>query len=134
MGEWVGVDDPVKAFEDLGEAIRTLQRIAYIYRPNLSTVTGFDRPIEAWTANQVVAWNLRRAREWAGLTQEQAAELLEPHLGAKWSKATWSAAERSITGKRIRQFSADELVAFADAFGLPIEWFFDREGGRWPSV
>jgi transcriptional regulator with XRE-family HTH domain len=76
------------------------------------------------TPNQVVAHNLRRARERRGLTQEQAAELLEPFLGERWSVAVFSAAERSIAGKRVRVFDADTIHAFARAFGLPIGFFF----------
>ena len=49
-------------------------------------------------------------------TQEEAAEQLEQYLGARWSKATFSAAERSIDGRRVRQFTADEIVAFSRCF------------------
>lgn len=73
--------------------------------------------------NQLVAYNLERARRAKGWTQDQAAEQLEPFLGARWSRASWSAAERTATTGR-RQFSADEIVAFARAFDLPIGWFF----------
>jgi transcriptional regulator with XRE-family HTH domain len=76
------------------------------------------------TPNQVVAYNLARARQWRGWTQEQAAEALEPYLGARWSKATFSAAERSVDGRTIRQFSADDLVAFSRCFQVPLSWFF----------
>src|SRR5689334_19601190 len=75
------------------------------------------------TPNQIVAYNLRRARELRQWTQEEAAERLEPYLGERWSKATFSAAERSVDGDRIRQFSADDLVALARGFDLPIAWF-----------
>ena len=76
------------------------------------------------TPNQVVAYNLTQAREWRGWTQDQLAEALEPHLGKRWSKASVSQAERSVAGKFIRQFSADEIVAFARALELPLGWFF----------
>lgn len=77
------------------------------------------------TPNQIVAHNLRRARALHGWTQDAAAERLAPLLGERWSKATFSAAERSVAQPaRIRQFSADELVAFAQAFELPIAFFF----------
>lgn len=76
------------------------------------------------TPNQVVAYNLARAREWKGWTQDQAAEALEPYLGKRWSTASFSQAERSIAGKVNRNFDADELVAFARAFQVPIGWFF----------
>jgi hypothetical protein len=74
--------------------------------------------------NQVIAHNLARAREFKGWTQQQAAEALAPYLGAHWSKATFSAAERSVDGKVIRQFTGDDIVAFARCFDVPIAWFF----------
>lgn len=77
-----------------------------------------------FTPNQVVAYNLRRAREVRGLTQEEAAARLAPALGDQWSVASWSSAERSVTGKRVRNFTADELLAFSRAFDLPVQWFF----------
>ncbi len=76
------------------------------------------------TPNQVVAYNLAQARMWRDWTQEEAAEHLEPYLGSRWSKATFSAAERSVDGQRVRQFTADEIVAFARGFGLPVGFFF----------
>jgi len=76
------------------------------------------------TPNQVVAYNLAQARLLRGWTQDQASEALEPHVGKRWSRATFSAAERSVDGDRVRQFDADEIVAFARAFDLPVSWFF----------
>ena len=76
------------------------------------------------SANQLVAYNLMRIRKTLGLSQEQAAQRLEPFLGTLWSKAVYSAAERSYHGSRIRQFTADDLVAFALAFGVPVAYFF----------
>jgi hypothetical protein len=76
------------------------------------------------TANQLVAANLRRARDVRGLTQEQAAERLEPYLGTRWSPAVFSAAETSVKTSRVREFDASELLAFSRAFDLPIGWFF----------
>lgn len=99
--------------------------------------------------NQVIAYNLMRIRKARGESQEQAAELLEPHLGVRWSKAVYSAAERSYAGKRVRQFTAADLAAFAAAFEVPLLYFFlppkpeDRHadgitiGGRlvpWPDL
>ena len=66
-----------------------------------------------------------------GWTQEQAADQIEPFLGQRWSKATFSAAERSWEhAHRIRQFTGDELVAFAAAFDLPVAWFFEPPTDR----
>jgi transcriptional regulator with XRE-family HTH domain len=77
------------------------------------------------TANQLVAQNLRRARELRGWTQEEAAKRLEPYLGVRWSKATFSVAERSaFPNTRAREFSADNLLAFSRAFGVSVSWFF----------
>jgi transcriptional regulator with XRE-family HTH domain len=76
------------------------------------------------TPNQVVAYNLWAARTLRGWTQEETAERLEPYLGERWSRVVFSAAERSIDGRRIRRFSADDVVAFAAAFDFPIAFFF----------
>jgi transcriptional regulator with XRE-family HTH domain len=77
------------------------------------------------TPNQVIAYNLHRARELHGWTQETAAERLEPFLGERWSRVVFSAAERSYYHEhRIRQFTADDIAAFAAAFELPISFFF----------
>jgi transcriptional regulator with XRE-family HTH domain len=87
------------------------------------------------TANQLVAANLRRARELRELTQEQAAERLEPYLGTRWSPAVFSAAETSVRTKRVREFSANELLAFSRAFDLPVLWFFlPAETDGFPNV
>ena len=75
------------------------------------------------TPNQVVAYNLPRARSIRGWTQEQAAEVLAPFLGTRWSVANFSAIERSVDGGRIRQFTADDLVALSRGFDLPIGFF-----------
>jgi hypothetical protein len=79
--------------------------------------------VSVLTPNQVIAHNLHQARVMRGLTQEQAAERLEPFIGRRWSVASWSAAERSVTGERPREFTADEMIAFARCFELPPLWF-----------
>jgi len=56
------------------------------------------------TPNQVVAYNVIKARALRGWTQEQAAEALAPYLGAK--------------------LSADDLLALSRGFDLPIGYFF----------
>ncbi|MFN2503812.1 MAG: hypothetical protein ABR540_06200, partial [Acidimicrobiales bacterium] len=64
------------------------------------------------TANQVVAYNVIKARALRGWTQEQAAETLAPYLGVKLSGPSFSALERSaLKVDRIKQFSADDLLA-----------------------
>jgi transcriptional regulator with XRE-family HTH domain len=81
---------------------------------------------EPWdlSPNQVVAYNLGRARQAKGWSQEEAGRRLEPYLGTAWSKATFSQAERSIDPGRSRGFTADEIVAFARCFDYPVTWFF----------
>jgi hypothetical protein len=87
------------------------------------------------TPTELVGANLRRARELRGWTQERAAKELEPYLGARWSKAVFSAAERSAGGERVRQFTPDELLAFARGFGLPITWFLlPAEASTWVAT
>jgi transcriptional regulator with XRE-family HTH domain len=77
------------------------------------------------TPNQVVAYNVAKARALRGWTQEQAAEALAPYLGAKLSGASFSALERSAWNvSRIKVFSADELFALSRGFDLPIGFFF----------
>jgi len=72
------------------------------------------------TPNQVVAFNLALTRRERGLTQAQFCDLLAPYLGVKWSPAVLSAAERSVDGKRVREFDADTIVAIARALGLSV--------------
>ena len=91
---------------------------------DLDPVYGDTRPFILLTPNQIVAYNLAQARAWKGWTQQEAAAELEPYLGTRWSKASMSAAERSVDGQRVRQFSADELVAFSRCFGVPVGFFF----------
>jgi hypothetical protein len=76
------------------------------------------------TPNQVVAYNVARARALRGWTQEQAAEALAPYLGTRLSGASFSALERSAwSPTRIKVFSADELLALSRGFDLPIGYF-----------
>lgn len=77
-----------------------------------------------WSPNQVVAYNLARARALRGWTQQQAADVLAPYLGTRLSLASFSAIERSIAGTRVKQFSADELVALSRVFDVPLGWWF----------
>ena len=76
------------------------------------------------TANRVVGRQLERARRARGWTQEELGKRLAAVTGREWSKAVISAAERSWTAPRVRQFSADEVLAFAAVTGFPVSWFF----------
>lgn len=73
--------------------------------------------------NEVVAYNFRRARELRGLTQDEAALALQPFLGQRLPQASISALERSYGGDKRREFDAQEILAFACAFDLPLLWF-----------
>ncbi|HVW32190.1 MAG TPA: helix-turn-helix transcriptional regulator [Acidimicrobiia bacterium] len=73
--------------------------------------------------NQVVAYNVRAARELRGWTQEEFAERLEYHLGTRLTQASISAIERAWDGDRRREFDAHELLIFAMVFDLPMLWF-----------
>ncbi len=73
--------------------------------------------------NQVVAYNVRAARELRGWTQDEFAERLEPYVGQRLTQASVSAIERAWYGERRREFDAHELLTFAMVFDLPILWF-----------
>ena len=73
--------------------------------------------------NEVVAYNFKRARDLYGWTQDEVADRLEPFLGVRLPQASISGIERGYMGRR-REFDAQELVAFACCFDLPIVWFF----------
>jgi transcriptional regulator with XRE-family HTH domain len=76
-----------------------------------------------WTPNQVVAGNLARLRQRRGLTQGEAARLLSSVAGKQWTEAMVAHAERSVTGNRVREFTADDLVTLARAFDVPVLYF-----------
>ena len=88
---------------------------------------------DSWSAAQVVAHNLTRARELRRLTQTEVAERLTRFTEARWTQATVAQAEGSVSGQRVRQFTANELVALARTFDLPVLYFFlppDRGEGE----
>ena len=76
-----------------------------------------------WTPNQVVAGNLVRLRQRRGLTQAEVAQLLSSVAGKDWTEAMVAHAERSVTGNRVREFTADDLVTLARAFDVPVLYF-----------
>jgi transcriptional regulator with XRE-family HTH domain len=80
------------------------------------------------TPNQYVAHRLTWARIIYGWTQQEVAD----RLGGSWTRVKVSAAERSVTGARVRRFDAEDLTAFSRVFGLPVSFFFPPElGGDW---
>jgi transcriptional regulator with XRE-family HTH domain len=74
--------------------------------------------------NRVVGYNLQRARQRRGWSQKETVKRLVPFLRQRWSVATYSQAERSIASLRVRHFTADEIVAFAQTFDVSIGFFF----------
>jgi transcriptional regulator with XRE-family HTH domain len=87
----------------------------------MSSVTDADEELDL---NQIVAYNIRAARELRGWTQEEFAKHLEPYLGQRITQAAVSSIERAWDGDRRREFDAHELQIFAVVFDLPIIWFF----------
>jgi hypothetical protein len=84
---------------------------------------------EILTVNQVVAFNLRRARDEKGWTQSEAAVQLAPFLGDFWSRQRFSAAERAYSGETERGFSIDEVLAFARGFSFSVGYFLTPPPG-----
>lgn len=76
------------------------------------------------TPNQLVSYNLARARKSFGLTQSDLAQRMEEITGRPWSNASVSAAERSWKGGRTRRFDANEIVALSLALNVPPAYFF----------
>jgi hypothetical protein len=98
------------------------ESLTYAVGMTVARKLGFRRTM---TPNQIVAYNVAKARALRGWTQEQAAENLAPYLGARLSGPSFSALERSAwTVNRIKQFSADDLLALSRGFDLPIGFFF----------
>ena len=88
-----------------------------------------------WTPNQVVAGNLNRLRLRRGLTQAETAMKLSAVAGKEWTEAMVAHAERSVTGNRVREFTADDLVTFARAFDVPVLYFLTPPPtGLWVHV
>jgi len=87
-----------------------------------------------WTPNQVVAFNLARIRTMKGLDMATAAATVSHALGVSWSDRTYAQVERSVTGAKIRQFTADDLVSLAWAYDVPVGFFLTPppvdKGGR----
>ena len=77
-----------------------------------------DLPVRRVTVNSIVALNMAYFRKAAGLTQEELGE----RIG--WGKSVVSTAERSSDAKRVRNFSAEDLIAISTALGVPMAALF----------
>jgi transcriptional regulator with XRE-family HTH domain len=81
-----------------------------------------ELPERRVTINAVVSLNLGFFRKAAGLGQQE----LGDRIG--WGKTVVSTAERSFEAARVRNFSADDLVALSHAVGVPLAaWFLPPE-------
>ncbi len=74
-------------------------------------------------ARVIVARNIRRLRQTAGWSQEEARNRLAQH-GILWTKQVWSIAETSADGGKVRVFTADEIMALAAVFGVTPDTLF----------
>ena len=70
--------------------------------------------------NQIVAYNLEKLRRERGWTAVETARRLGALLGKKISLASYSAMERSVEGRRVKSFDADEMFALARLFGVQV--------------
>jgi len=77
-----------------------------------------DLPVWRVTVNSIVALNMAYFRKAADLTQEELGE----RIG--WGKSVVSTAERSSDAKRVRSFSAEDLIAISTALGVPLAALF----------
>jgi len=77
-----------------------------------------DLPVRRVTVNSIVALNMAYFRKAADLTQEELGE----RIG--WGKSVVSTAERSSDARRIRSFSAEDLIAISTALGVPLAALF----------
>jgi transcriptional regulator with XRE-family HTH domain/vacuolar-type H+-ATPase subunit H len=77
-----------------------------------------ELPVRRVTVNSIVALNMAYFRKAAGLTQEELGE----QIG--WGKSVVSTAERSSDAKRVRSFSAEDLIAISTALGVPLAALF----------
>ncbi|MFH8369155.1 helix-turn-helix domain-containing protein [Streptomyces sp. NPDC018031] len=80
-------------------------------------------PVPAMTVNELVSYNLLRARRAQGWTQQQLGEALGRYTGRAWSNASVSAAERAWQGGRPRKFDAEEIALFSRIFDVPFSYF-----------
>jgi transcriptional regulator with XRE-family HTH domain len=80
------------------------------------------RRVSELSANQIVAYNLEKLRRERGWTALETAARLGDILGRKISLASYSAMERSVEGRRIKSFDADDIFALARVLGVRV-WF-----------
>lgn len=82
------------------------------------------RIADRWDMGDVVAHRMRTARKYRGKTQAWVADELTRLTRSTWSVTAVSAAEGGTAGGRPRLFIANEVVALALVFDLPVTYFF----------
>jgi transcriptional regulator with XRE-family HTH domain len=82
------------------------------------------RRVSELSPNQIVAYNIEKLRRERGWTALETAARLGAILGRKISLASYSAMERSVEGRRIKSFDADDIFALARVFGVRVYSLF----------
>jgi hypothetical protein len=76
--------------------------------------------LRSLTANQVIAHNVEAARQRKHWTQLKTVKQLR-RFGIRWGRTAYAmAVSASAKGGHVREFSADEILAFAQCFGIAI--------------
>lgn len=98
--------------------------------------TGLSGPHGQLNAARTVSRNVRRLRRARGWTQEEAGQSFGAVYGETWSNAVWSASEQT-DGRRQRAWTADQLAAVAELFGVTVGDLFaeccSKCGGEPPT-
>lgn len=76
------------------------------------------------SAAQNVSRNVRRLRRSKGWTQGEAAERMSALMGSCVSEPSWSAGERAAVSGRTKSWTANEIAALAELFGVAIGELF----------
>lgn len=75
-----------------------------------------------------ISRNVRRLRLARGWTQTEAIQRFGKVSGEpKFSVVTWSAAERAPETKRTKSWTANEIAALAETFGVPVGDLFEAQ-------
>lgn len=71
-----------------------------------------------------VSRNVRRLRRAKGWQQDEAASRMTALTGVKWTNGTWGSAERAPETGRTKSWTANEIAALAELFGVAIGELF----------
>lgn len=76
------------------------------------------------SAAEIISRNVRRLRCAKGWTQAEAAKHMTVLTSGPWSAATWGAAERAPESGRTKSWTANEIAALAELFGVTVGALF----------